>query len=156
MNKKIIGILIIFLLVGCGEKKEVQESPYKPYYEETVAEANTAEENNGEEKSKLKACLGTIKDISESSITIEGIDSKIYTGDPSGFPKLNQGKFVYFEYISYEETEDGYSVEFTLLREQDRKFNGPGDRDEYLSFDDIIILWKTKIVVFTKKGFISS
>ena len=77
MKKRLIGILILFMLVGCGEKKqmEVQESPYTPCFEETVVEANTAEKN------KLKACFGTVKDISDSSITIEGVDKKIYTGD---------------------------------------------------------------------------
>ena len=115
------------MLVGCGEKKqmEVQESPYTPCFEETVVEANTAEKN------KLKACFGTVKDISDSSITIEGVDKKIYTGDPSGFTKLDQGEFVYFEYRLYEETEDGYSVEFTLLRKQAKNFDGVRDRKLY-------------------------
>ena len=130
MNKKLIGILIFFMLVGCGEKKqiEVQEPPYTPYYEETVAEANTAENNSGEEENKLKACFGTVKDISDSSITIEGVDKKIYTGDPSGFTRLDQGEFVYFEYRSYEETEDGYSVEFTILRKQAKDFDSLSDK----------------------------
>ena len=127
MKKRLIGILILFMLVGCGEKKqmEVQESPYTPCFEETVVEANTAEKN------KLKACFGTVKDISDSSITIEGVDKKIYTGDPSGFTKLDQGEFVYFEYRLYEETEDGYSVEFTLLRKQAKNFDGVRDRKLY-------------------------
>ena len=51
------------------------------------------------------------------------MNSKIYTGNPSGFEELHQGEFVYLEFSSYEETEDGYKVEFTILREEDRSKN---------------------------------
>ena len=58
---------------------------------------------------------------------IEGVNSKIYTGDPSGFEELYQGEFVYLEFSSYEETEDGYKVEFTILREEDTSINNKRD-----------------------------
>ena len=54
---------------------------------------------------------------------IEGVDSKIYTGNPDGFEELYQGEFVYLEYSSYEETENGYNVEFSILRKEDRNPN---------------------------------
>jgi len=132
MKKKLIGILIVFLLVGCGEKKaEDQDSSNIPIYEEAADKSSATEQNDKEEKKELKACYGTISSISESSITIDGVDSKIYTGDPSGFTKLNQGEFVYFEYISYEENDDGYNVEFTLLRKQAKNFDGVRDKKLY-------------------------
>ena len=119
MNKRLIGILILVVLTGCGNKvseKEItsnMEASTQPY----------VIEERSKESGMIKACFGTVKELSESNVVIEGVDSKIYTGNPSGFEELYQGEFVYLEFSSYEETEDGYNVEFTILREEDRDPN---------------------------------
>ena len=133
MTKKVIGILIAFMLVGCSSKEDnIADAnlPYTEFNEETSVKSNTAEKNDEEKNDILGQEYGTIIDISESSVTIEGDDSKRYTGDPGRFKDLYKGEFVYFEFYSNEENDEGYSVEFTKIRYQDRNFNGPNDIDE--------------------------
>ena len=123
MKKRLIGIIILFMLVGCGSEEPKKEIESNANSTEGMIQPYTLEYGSTEENGMLKASFGTVKEISESNAVIEGVNSKIYTGNPSGFGELHQGEFVYLEFSSYEETEDGYKVEFTILREEDRSKN---------------------------------
>lgn len=127
MNRRLIGILIVFMLVGCGNKVSEEKNASNTSSTEREIQPYTVEYGSTEESGMLKASFGTVKEISESNVVIEGVNSKIYTGDPSGFEELYQGEFVYLEFSSYEETEDGYKVEFTILREEDTSINNKRD-----------------------------
>ena len=125
MNKGLIGILILVVLTGCGNKVSEKEIANNT---EASAQPYVIEERS-EESSMIKACYGTVKELSESNVVIEGVDSKIYTGNPSGFEEVYQGEFVYLEFSSYEETEDGYNVKFSILRKEDRN---PNSKDKMI------------------------
>ena len=127
MNKKLMGILILFMLVGCDGKISEKEIASDINSTEDIMQSFTIEETDTKESGMLKGSFGTVKEISESNVVIEGVNSKIYTGDPSGFEELYEGEFVYLEFSSYEETEDGYKVEFTILREEDTSPNNKRD-----------------------------
>ena len=120
IKKCLIGLLILFMLVGCNN-----EVPKKENSTEYATQPYTLDTGDKEGNVMLKASYGTVKEVSESNVVIEGVDSKIYTGNPSGFEELHQGEFVYLEFSSYEETETGYNVEFTILTEEDRKVKVP-------------------------------
>ena len=104
MNRRLIGILIVFMLVGCGNKVSEEKNASNTSSTEREIQPYTVEYGSTEESGMLKASFGTVKEISESNVVIEGVNSKIYTGDPSGFEELYQGEFVYLEFSSYEET----------------------------------------------------
>lgn len=120
LKKNLLGLLIMFMLVGCN-----YDNPKKENDTEYVAQSYISEMADKKGDGMLDASYGTVKEVSESSIVIDGVDSKIYTGNPSGFEELHEGDFVYLEFSSYEETENGYNVEFTILKEEDRKKNVP-------------------------------
>ena len=123
MKKLLIGTIILFMLVGCADKASEKEIASIEKSAEDIIQPYILEADSAEENSMIKASYGTVKEISESNVVIEGVNSKIYTGDPSGFEELYQGEFVYLEFSSYEETDDGYKVEFTILEEEDRDPN---------------------------------
>ena len=123
--KKIVGIILLFMLVGCDGKISEKEIASDINSTEDIMQPFTIEETDTKESGMLKGSFGTVKEVSESKIVIEGVDSKIYTGDPRGFEEFHQGDFVYLEFSDYEETEDGYNVKFTILEEEDRKKKVP-------------------------------
>jgi len=127
MKKKIVGIFLLFMLVGCGGKISEKEIASDINSTEDIMQPYTIEAADTKESGMLKGSFGTVKEISESNVVIEGVNSKIYTGDPKGFDGLYQGEFVYLEFSSYEEIEGGYKVEFTILREEDTSPNNKRD-----------------------------
>ena len=124
MKKRLMGLVIILALVGCENNVVDKDNVGNGNSAEDLVQSHTSEEGDF----MIKADYGTVKEVSESNVIIEGVgvsSKKIYMGNPSGFEEVYPGEFVYLEFSDYEETEGGYNVKFTILREENRKLKVP-------------------------------
>ncbi|RKM57747.1 hypothetical protein D6856_13915 [Butyrivibrio sp. XB500-5] len=122
MNKRLLALMFAFFLMGCANMNTDEKTESDAI--SSVSDSSSNETSVIEEEDvMLKACFGTVKEINGDVVTIEGVNSKKYIGDIGKFEKLDEGTFVYFEFSSYEETEEGINVEFTIFREQSRDPN---------------------------------
>ncbi|MEE3494404.1 MAG: hypothetical protein VZR06_04535 [Butyrivibrio sp.] len=144
MKKKLLVVLIMgSLMVGCGtaQKTESISSASTAELESSAMNESSREESvdndsDGNKEANMERIgFGTVKEINDGNVEIDGIDSKVYTGDTSGikdgykaaFEKIKEGDYVFFVYTSREETEDGYKVNYKSIEFEDKKLL-PNDR----------------------------
>ena len=140
VKKKLLVVLIMgSLMVGCGttQKTESISSVGDSTAElestamnESSGEESVANDSEGNKETNMERFgFGTVKEIKDGNVKIDGVDSKVYTGDTSeikdgykaAFESIKEGDFVLFVYTSKEETEDGYKVNYKSIEFEDKK-----------------------------------